>query len=77
MPEAIRLLGARGDWSDISGEVLPLDDLVDGALRPLQSGRATQVKTLIDPWTRRRRDARHGSLPLRSISVQFPLTEVQ
>jgi (R,R)-butanediol dehydrogenase/meso-butanediol dehydrogenase/diacetyl reductase len=62
MPEAIRLLGARGDWSDISGEVLPLDDLVDGALRPLQSGRATQVKTLIDPWTRRRRDARHGSL---------------
>ncbi len=61
MPEAVRLLGTRPDWTDINSEVLPLDDLIDGALRPLQTGRAHQIKTLVDPWIDRARAAAHGA----------------
>lgn len=59
IPEAVRLLGLRDDWSDIAGEVIPLDDLVDGALRPLLEGRGSQIKTLIDPWASTARPAAH------------------
>ncbi|MEZ3160419.1 alcohol dehydrogenase catalytic domain-containing protein [Microbacterium sp. BWT-B31] len=58
-PEAIRLLATRPDWSDIAGEVLPLDELVDDALTPLLRGGSTRIKTLIDPWARARRPAVH------------------
>jgi len=61
IPEAVRLLAARGEWSDVAADVLPLDEVVDGALQPLLSGAPGQVKTLIDPWTERRRAAVHGS----------------
>lgn len=57
--DAVRLLQSRDDWSDIAPEVLPLDDLVDGALQPLLSGQATQVKALIDPWATSSRPAVH------------------
>ena len=50
VPEAVRLLGTRTDWSDLAAEVLPLDGLVDDALAPLLRGGARQIKTLIDPW---------------------------
>lgn len=61
VPEAVRLLAARGDWSDVAATVLPLDDLVDGALRPLLEGGRTQIKTLIDPRATERRPAQHGA----------------
>ena len=49
LPEAVRLLGTRPDWSDLAGEVLPLDRVVDDALVPLSTGKPGQIKTLIDP----------------------------
>ncbi|WP_243847322.1 zinc-dependent alcohol dehydrogenase [Microbacterium ulmi] len=60
LPEAVRLLGARTDWSDIASEVLPLDLLLDGALRPLLEGSSTQIKTLVDPWIAEPRPAVHA-----------------
>lgn len=60
IPEAVRLLAAREDWSDLASEVLPLDEVVEGALQPLLTGAPGQVKTLIDPWAQARRPARHG-----------------
>lgn len=60
LPEAVRLLGTRADWSDVAGEVIPLDQLVDRGLRPLRDGRATQIKTLVDPWAEAPRPAVHG-----------------
>lgn len=59
MPEAVRLLGTRSDWSDLAHEVLPLDRVVDDALRPLVTGQSTQIKTLIDPWIAVPRPASH------------------
>ena len=52
MPEAVRLLGTRPDWSDLAHEVLPLDRVVDDALIPLSTGKPGQIKTLIDPVDR-------------------------
>lgn len=59
VPEAVRLLGTREDWSDLAHEVLPLDRVVDDALVPLATGRSTQIKTLIDPWIDSARPAVH------------------
>ena len=59
MPEAVRLLGTRPDWSDIAHEVLPLDLVVEGGLRPLLDGSASQIKALIDPWIDSPRPANH------------------
>lgn len=61
LPRAVELLATRADWSDIASEILPLDEVADGALGPLLSGGSRQVKTLIDPWANERRPARHGS----------------
>jgi len=59
VPEAVRLLGTRPDWSDLASVVLPLDGLVDDALAPLLRGGARQIKTLIDPWIAAPRPAVH------------------
>ncbi len=59
MPEAVRLLGTRPDWTDLAHEVLPLDRVVDDALRPLVAGAPSQIKTLIDPWITEARPASH------------------
>jgi threonine dehydrogenase-like Zn-dependent dehydrogenase len=59
MPEAVRLLGTREDWSDVASEVIPLDLLLERGLRPLLDGRATQIKTLVDPWIDEPRPAVH------------------
>lgn len=59
LPEAVRLLGTREDWSDIAPEVLPLDLVVLDGLQPLLDGTAHQIKTLIDPWISERRPAVH------------------
>ncbi|MEO7124354.1 MAG: alcohol dehydrogenase catalytic domain-containing protein [Lacisediminihabitans sp.] len=60
LPEAVRLLGTRADWSDISREVLPLDLVAEAGLTPLTNGTADQIKTLIDPWIAQRRAADHS-----------------
>jgi (R,R)-butanediol dehydrogenase/meso-butanediol dehydrogenase/diacetyl reductase len=59
LPEAVRLLGTRPDWSDVAGEVIPLEALVTDGLQPLVDGTARQIKTLIDPWATAARPARH------------------
>lgn len=63
IPEAVRLLGTRADWSDVAAEVIPLADVVTDGLEPLVAGAARQIKTLIDPWAESPRPARHGSAP--------------
>jgi (R,R)-butanediol dehydrogenase/meso-butanediol dehydrogenase/diacetyl reductase len=51
LPEALRLLAARGgNWSDVAPTVLPLEELVDEGIRPMADGRSGRVKTLIDPF---------------------------
>lgn len=50
LPEAVRLLGLRPDWTDFTREVIPLEDLVVDGLEPLVAGHSRQIKTLIDPW---------------------------
>jgi Threonine dehydrogenase and related Zn-dependent dehydrogenases len=60
LPEAVRLLGTRPDWSDVAGEVIPLEALVTDGIQPLVDGTARQIKTLIDPWATDARPARHG-----------------
>jgi len=60
LPEAVRLLGTRPDWSDIAGEVIPLEALVTDGLAPLVDGSARQIKTLIDPWIDAPRAAVHA-----------------
>lgn len=59
LPEAVRLLGTRADWSDVASTVLPLEG-VEGALRDLVAGRPDQIKTLIDPWIDVARPADHS-----------------
>jgi len=51
LPEALRLLAARGSaWADVAPTVLPLSELVSDGLGPMTEGRSTRIKTLIDPW---------------------------
>ncbi|MCR2762554.1 alcohol dehydrogenase catalytic domain-containing protein [Microbacterium sp. zg.B48] len=59
-PEAVRLLGTREDWSDIAGEVIPIDEVVEAGLQPLLEGRSRQIKTLVDPWASTPRAAQHS-----------------
>lgn len=50
-PEAMRLVAARrGRWQLLAPRVLPLTDLVSGALEPMSLGRPPAIKTLIDPF---------------------------
>jgi (R,R)-butanediol dehydrogenase/meso-butanediol dehydrogenase/diacetyl reductase len=51
LPEALRLLaGRRNPWNDVAPLAVTLDRLVPDGLEPLVDGRATRVKTIIDPW---------------------------
>jgi (R,R)-butanediol dehydrogenase/meso-butanediol dehydrogenase/diacetyl reductase len=55
-PEALRLLALREEgWADVAPEVLPLEQLVDGGIRPIAEGRSSRIKTLIDPRAERPR----------------------
>lgn len=61
-PRAVELVARRaGSWDLVAPWVLPLRELVEGALRPMSEGRAPAVKTLIDPWATERRPIRGGS----------------
>ncbi|OJX64485.1 MAG: hypothetical protein BGO95_08395 [Micrococcales bacterium 73-13] len=58
-PRAVELIASRpGGWTRIAPEVLPISDVVDGALRPMSEGRAPAIKTLVDPWAAERRPIR-------------------
>lgn len=59
LPEAVRLLGTRPDWSDIAPDVLPLGAVAREGLQPLVDGTASQIKSLIDPWIENHRPAVH------------------
>jgi (R,R)-butanediol dehydrogenase / meso-butanediol dehydrogenase / diacetyl reductase len=49
-PDAARLVAERrGKWGDIAPEPLSIDELVEGALRPMSEGRPPAIKTLIRP----------------------------
>jgi (R,R)-butanediol dehydrogenase/meso-butanediol dehydrogenase/diacetyl reductase len=49
-PEAAALIAARrGRWGSVAPAPLPLEDLVDGALRPMSEGTPPAIKTLIRP----------------------------
>ena len=50
LPEAVRLLGQRPDWTDFTREIIPLEALVVDGLEPLVVGQSRQIKTLVDPW---------------------------
>jgi len=55
-PRAVELIASRpGGWGRIAPEVLPIGELVSGALEPMAQGRAPAIKTLIDPWATARR----------------------
>ena len=55
-PRAVELIASRpGGWASIAPEVLPLDEVVTGALQPMSEGRPPAIKTLIDPWASARR----------------------
>jgi len=59
LPEAVRLLGLRRDWTDFTREVIPLEALVVDGLEPLVAGQSRQIKTLIDPWIDEPRPPNH------------------
>ncbi len=50
IPEAVRLLGTRDDWSDVAGQVIPLADVVASGLETARVGRVRRSRPLIDPW---------------------------
>lgn len=51
VPEAARLLGLEPAlWSLVAPVAIPLDRLVADGIVPLVEGRATRIKTLVDPW---------------------------
>jgi len=55
-PRAVELVASRaGRWGSVAPEVIPLDEVVEGALRPMSEGRPPAIKTLVDPWARERR----------------------
>ena len=65
-PEALRLVAVRaGNWSVLAPRVLPLRDLVDGALAPMAQGQPPAIKTLIDPTATGARDLFSG-VPFRT-----------
>ncbi len=48
--DAVDLLTDQTDlWSAVAPTVLPLDDVVDGGIRPMIDGRAAPIKCLLDP----------------------------
>lgn len=59
LPDAVRLLATRDDWSDIAPLVIPLDDAVSDGIEPIRTGTAHRIKTLVDPTIRAARAADH------------------
>lgn len=52
VPEAVRLLALdQPVWSDVAPLAIPLERLVEDGIVPMVEGRATRIKTIVDPWT--------------------------
>ena len=50
IPEAVRLLSLDQTlWSQVAPAAIPLQELVNDGLVPMIEGRATRIKTLVDP----------------------------
>jgi (R,R)-butanediol dehydrogenase/meso-butanediol dehydrogenase/diacetyl reductase len=59
LPAALALLAARTEgWSDIAPVAIPLESVVEDGLLPMAEGRATRIKTLVDPRTTATRPTR-------------------
>lgn len=59
LPEAVRLLAEDPQrLRALAPTALPLSETVEGALAPMARGAPLQVKTLIDPWSKRPRPTR-------------------
>src|SRR5579875_2065361 len=51
VPEAARLLSVdQRVWSDVAPLAIPLERLVSDGIEPMLEGRATRIKTIVDPW---------------------------
>ena len=49
-PRAVELIARRrGRWAIIAPRVVPLEDYIEEALRPMSEGRPLAIKTLVDP----------------------------
>jgi (R,R)-butanediol dehydrogenase/meso-butanediol dehydrogenase/diacetyl reductase len=49
-PRAVELIASRrGRWGILAPRVLPMTSIVEEVLKPMSEGRATAIKTLIDP----------------------------
>ena len=59
LPDAVRLLATRDDWSDIAPLVIPLDDAIADGIDPIRTGTAHRIKTLVDPTIQTARAADH------------------
>ncbi|HSG64174.1 MAG TPA: hypothetical protein VLD39_04210, partial [Gammaproteobacteria bacterium] len=59
LPDAVRLLTTRDDWSDIAPLVIPLEQAVSDGIEPIRAGTAHRIKTLIDPSISASRAADH------------------
>lgn len=59
LPEAVRLLTTRDDWSDIAPLVVPLEQAVSDGIEPIRAGASVRIKTLIDPRIQAPRPADH------------------
>ena len=59
LPEAVRLLESREDWSDVAPLVVPIDRALTDGIDPLRSGTAMRVKTLVEPGASAPRPAHH------------------
>jgi (R,R)-butanediol dehydrogenase/meso-butanediol dehydrogenase/diacetyl reductase len=50
VPEAVRLLALdQGLWSQVAPAAIPLERVVEDGLLPIAEGRASRIKTLVDP----------------------------
>jgi (R,R)-butanediol dehydrogenase / meso-butanediol dehydrogenase / diacetyl reductase len=61
VPEAARLLRlGRTLWKEIAPVAIPLERLVPDGIIPMLEGRATRIKTIVDPWTQAARATQMG-----------------
>jgi (R,R)-butanediol dehydrogenase/meso-butanediol dehydrogenase/diacetyl reductase len=59
VPEAARLLSLDQQvWTDVAPLAIPLERLVPDGILPMVEGRATRIKTIVDPWAQSARATR-------------------
>lgn len=59
VPEAARLLSLdQSLWADVAPVAIPLERLVAEGIEPMVEGRASRIKTIVDPWATTTRPTR-------------------